>query len=82
MITLGSAVAQNVAFWILAVGMAVAAIGVVRSQNVVHSALFLVVVTTISAPPITIAAITPNAMCCATIVAARTTTSLPSSGAS
>ena len=44
MITLGSAVAQNVAFWILAVGMAVAAIGVVRSQNVVHSALFLVVV--------------------------------------
>jgi NADH-quinone oxidoreductase subunit J len=43
-ITLGSAVAQNVAFWILAVGMAVAAIGVVRSQNVVHSALFLVVV--------------------------------------
>ena len=44
MITLGSAVAQNVAFWILAVGMAMAAIGVVRSQNVVHSALFLVVV--------------------------------------
>ena len=36
--------AQNVAFWILAVAMAVAAIGVVRSQNVVHAALYLVVV--------------------------------------
>ena len=36
--------AQNVAFWILAVAMAVAAIGVVRSKNVVHAALFLVVV--------------------------------------
>ena len=37
-------VAQNVAFWILAVTMAAAAIGVVRSQNVVHAALYLVVV--------------------------------------
>lgn len=37
-------VAQNVAFWILAVSMVAAAIGVVRSQNVVHAALFLVVV--------------------------------------
>jgi NADH-quinone oxidoreductase subunit J len=37
-------VAQNVAFWILAVVMAVAAIGVVRTRNVVHAALFLVVV--------------------------------------
>ena len=37
-------VAQNVAFWILAVAMAGAAIGVVRSQNVVHAALYLVVV--------------------------------------
>jgi len=37
-------VAQNVAFWILAVGMVLAAIGVVRSQNVVHAALYLVVV--------------------------------------
>jgi NADH-quinone oxidoreductase subunit J len=37
-------VAQNVAFWILAVVMAAAAIGVVRTPNVVHAALFLVVV--------------------------------------
>ncbi len=37
-------VAQNVAFWILAVAMILAAIGVVRSQNVVHAALYLVVV--------------------------------------
>jgi NADH-quinone oxidoreductase subunit J len=37
-------VAQNVAFWILAIAMAGAAIGVVRSQNVVHAALYLVVV--------------------------------------
>ena len=37
-------VVQNVAFWILAVAMAGAAIGVVRSQNVVHAALYLVVV--------------------------------------
>jgi NADH-quinone oxidoreductase subunit J len=41
---LGAMVAQNVAFWILAISMAVAAIGVVRSQNVVHAALYLVVV--------------------------------------
>ena len=34
-------VAQNVAFWILAIAMAGAAIGVVRSQNVVHAALYL-----------------------------------------
>jgi NADH-quinone oxidoreductase subunit J len=40
----GVAVAQSVAFYILAVAMAVAAIGVVRSQNIVHAALFLVVV--------------------------------------
>ena len=37
-------VAQNVVFWILAVAMVLAAIGVVRSQNVVHAALYLVVV--------------------------------------
>ncbi len=37
-------VAQNVAFWILAIAMGAAAIGVVRSQNVVHAALFLVIV--------------------------------------
>jgi NADH-quinone oxidoreductase subunit J len=41
---LSVAVAQSVAFYILAVAMAVAAIGVVRTQNVVHAALFLVVV--------------------------------------
>jgi NADH-quinone oxidoreductase subunit J len=41
---LSTMVAQNVAFYILAVAMAAAAIGVVRSQNVVHAALFLVVV--------------------------------------
>jgi NADH-quinone oxidoreductase subunit J len=35
---------QQVAFWILAIAMAVAAIGVVRSKNIVHAALFLVVV--------------------------------------
>ena len=35
---------QEVAFWIIAVAMAGAAIGVVRSNNVVHAALFLVVV--------------------------------------
>ena len=40
----GVAVAQSVAFYILAVAMVVAAIGVVRSQNVVHAALYLVVV--------------------------------------
>ena len=37
-------VVQNIVFWILAVGMVLAAIGVVRSQNVVHAALYLVVV--------------------------------------
>jgi NADH-quinone oxidoreductase subunit J len=41
---LGAAVAQDVAFYFIAAAMAVAAIGVVRSQNVVHAALFLVVV--------------------------------------
>jgi len=35
---------QQVAFWVLAVAMGAAAIGVVRSRNVVHAALFLVVV--------------------------------------
>jgi NADH-quinone oxidoreductase subunit J len=35
---------QEVAFWVIAVAMAAAAIGVVRSNNIVHSALFLVVV--------------------------------------
>ena len=37
-------VVQNVVFWILAGAMVLAAIGVVRSQNVVHAALYLVVV--------------------------------------
>ena len=37
-------VAQNVAFWIVAVAMGLAAIGVVRTRNVVHAALYLVVV--------------------------------------
>ena len=41
---LAANVAVDVVFWILAVAMAVAAIGVVRSQNVVHAALYLVVV--------------------------------------
>lgn len=36
--------AQEVAFWIIAAAMVGAAIGVVRSNNVVHAALFLVVV--------------------------------------
>jgi NADH-quinone oxidoreductase subunit J len=35
---------QEVAFWVIAVAMAGAAIGVVRSNNLVHAALFLVVV--------------------------------------
>jgi NADH-quinone oxidoreductase subunit J len=43
-VILATNVAVNVAFWILAIAIAVAAIGVVRSQNVVHAALFLVVV--------------------------------------
>ncbi|MSO37157.1 MAG: NADH-quinone oxidoreductase subunit J [Acidimicrobiia bacterium] len=37
-------IAQNVVFWILAVAMVLAAIGVVRSNNLVHAALYLVVV--------------------------------------
>ncbi|HEY7440562.1 MAG TPA: NADH-quinone oxidoreductase subunit J [Acidimicrobiia bacterium] len=37
-------VAQDVAFWILAVAMVLAALGVVRSRNIVHAALYLVVV--------------------------------------
>lgn len=37
-------IAQQVAFWIIAIAMAGAAIGVVRSQNVVHAALYLVAV--------------------------------------
>jgi NADH-quinone oxidoreductase subunit J len=41
---LSTMVAQTVTFWILAVVMVAAAIGVVRSQNVVHAALYLVVV--------------------------------------
>jgi NADH-quinone oxidoreductase subunit J len=35
---------QNVAFWILAIAMGTGAIGVVRSHNIVHAALFLLVV--------------------------------------
>jgi NADH-quinone oxidoreductase subunit J len=35
---------QQVAFWVLAVAMAAAAVGVVRSKNIVHAALSLVVV--------------------------------------
>jgi NADH-quinone oxidoreductase subunit J len=41
---LGEAAAQNVAFWIIAITMAVAAIGVVTMKNIVHAALALVVV--------------------------------------
>jgi NADH-quinone oxidoreductase subunit J len=37
-------VAENVAFGIIAAAMAVGALGVVRTQNIVHAALFLVVV--------------------------------------
>jgi NADH-quinone oxidoreductase subunit J len=37
-------IAENVAFGIVAAAMAVGAIGVVRTQNIVHAALFLVVV--------------------------------------
>ena len=44
MMILGANVAVNVVFWILAIAIAAAAIGVVRSPNVVHAALFLVVV--------------------------------------
>ena len=35
---------QNIFFWVLAAAMVIAALGVVRSQNVVHAALSLVVV--------------------------------------
>ena len=35
---------QNVAFWALAIAMGAGAIGVVRSKNIVHAALFLIVV--------------------------------------
>ena len=37
-------VAQNIAFWIIAVVMVVAALKVVTVRNVVHAALYLVVV--------------------------------------
>jgi NADH-quinone oxidoreductase subunit J len=37
-------IAENVAFGIIAAAMALGAVGVVRTQNVVHAALFLVVV--------------------------------------
>ena len=37
-------VAQNIAFGVLAIAMAGAALGVVRTSNVVHAALYLVVV--------------------------------------
>jgi NADH-quinone oxidoreductase subunit J len=37
-------IAATVAFYVIAVAMAMAAIGVVRTQNVVHAALYLVVV--------------------------------------
>jgi len=43
-VILGEAAAQNVAFWIIAIAMAVAAIGVVTMKNIVHAALALVVV--------------------------------------
>ena len=42
-VILGTA-AQNTAFWIIAVGMGVAAVGVVTMKNIVHAALALVVV--------------------------------------
>ena len=37
-------IVQNIFFWVLAVAMVSGAIGVVRSKNVVHAALYLVVV--------------------------------------
>jgi NADH-quinone oxidoreductase subunit J len=37
-------IVQNIFFWVFAVAMIGAAIGVVRSRNVVHAALYLVVV--------------------------------------
>ena len=43
-VILGEAAAQNVAFWIIAIAMAAAAIGVVTMKNIVHAALALVVV--------------------------------------
>jgi NADH-quinone oxidoreductase subunit J len=43
-VILADATAQNVAFWIIAIGMAVAAVGVVTMKNIVHAALALVVV--------------------------------------
>jgi NADH-quinone oxidoreductase subunit J len=36
--------AQNIAFWVLAIAMGAGAIGVVRSRNIVHAALFLIIV--------------------------------------
>jgi len=41
---LASYAAQNVAFWIIAITMAVAAVGVVSMKNIVHAALALVIV--------------------------------------
>jgi len=41
---LASYAAQNVAFWIIAITMAVAAVGVVSMRNIVHAALALVIV--------------------------------------
>ena len=41
---LASYAAQNVAFWIIAIAMAMAAIGVVTMKNIVHAALALVIV--------------------------------------
>ena len=43
-VILAAEAAQNVAFWIIAVAMAAAAIGVVTMKNIVHAALALVVV--------------------------------------
>jgi NADH-quinone oxidoreductase subunit J len=43
-VILAAETAQNVAFWIIAIGMAAAAIGVVTMKNIVHAALALVVV--------------------------------------
>ena len=43
-VILADATAQNVAFWIIAIGMAAAAVGVVTMKNIVHAALALVVV--------------------------------------
>jgi NADH-quinone oxidoreductase subunit J len=43
-VILAAETAQNVSFWIIAVAMATAAIGVVTMKNIVHAALALVVV--------------------------------------